>query len=99
MFVFSLNIFYKLVTLLSILKNIEKKWLKILEQNSLAGEFEFYYTPRRLVLWHREFKTSQEDSEVEFFGAPVAMAYKDGEPTPAGVPSQRLAGRAIAPRC
>ena len=73
------------VPLLKELKNIEKKWLKILEQNSLAGEFEFYYTPRRLVLWHREFKTSQEDSEVEFFGAPVAMAYKDGEPTPAAL--------------
>ncbi|MBU0632556.1 glycine--tRNA ligase subunit beta [bacterium] len=73
------------VPLLKELTNIEKKWLKILEQNSLVGEFEFYYTPRRLVLWHREFKTSQEDSEVEFFGAPVAMAYKDGEPTQAAL--------------
>ena len=73
------------VPLLKELENIEKKWLKILEQNSLIGEFEFYYTPRRLVLWHREFKTSQEDSEVEFFGAPIAMAYKDGEPTQAAL--------------
>ncbi|MDD2358655.1 MAG: glycine--tRNA ligase subunit beta, partial [Thiovulaceae bacterium] len=73
------------VPLLKELKNIEKKWLKVLEQNSLGGEFEFYYTPRRLVLWHREFKTSQEDSEQEFFGAPVVMAYKDGEPTPAAL--------------
>ncbi|WP_345993995.1 glycine--tRNA ligase subunit beta [Sulfurimonas sp. HSL-1716] len=73
------------VPLLKELKNIEKKWLKILEENSLISEFEFYYTPRRLVLWHREFKTSQEDSELEFFGAPMAMAYKDGEPTPAAL--------------
>jgi glycyl-tRNA synthetase beta chain len=73
------------VPLLKELKNIEKKWLKVLEHNALACEFEFYYTPRRLVLWHREFKTSQEDSEQEFFGAPVAMAYKDGEPTPAAL--------------
>ncbi|WP_345980957.1 glycine--tRNA ligase subunit beta [Sulfurimonas sp. HSL3-2] len=73
------------VPLLKELENIEKKWLKILEQNSLIGEFEFYYTPRRLVLWHREFKTSQEDSEIEFFGAPIAMAYKDGEPTQAAL--------------
>jgi glycyl-tRNA synthetase beta chain len=73
------------VPLLKELKNIEKKWLKVLKQNSLVCEFEFYYTPRRLVLWHREFKTAQEDSEQEFFGAPLAMAYKDGEPTQAAL--------------
>jgi len=71
------------VPLLKELKNIETKYAKILEEYSLLGEFEFYYTPRRLVLWHREFKTSQEDSVEEFFGAPVAVAFKDGEPTAA----------------
>lgn len=71
------------VPLLKELKNIEKKYADILEKNSLLGEFEFYYTPRRLVIWHREFKTMQDDSTEEFFGAPVAVAYKDGEPTPA----------------
>jgi len=71
------------VPLLKELKNIEKKYADILEKYSLLGEFEFYYTPRRLVIWHREFKTSQEDSVEEFFGAPVAVAFKDGKPTPA----------------
>ena len=71
------------VPLLKELKNIEKKYAEILEKNSLLCEFEFYYTPRRLVLWHREFPTSQADSVEEFFGAPIAVAYKDGEPTPA----------------
>ncbi|OIP56753.1 MAG: glycine--tRNA ligase subunit beta [Helicobacteraceae bacterium CG2_30_36_10] len=71
------------VPLLKELKNIEKKYADILEKNSLLCEFEFYYTPRRLVLWHREFQTNQADSVEEFFGAPVANAYKDGEPTPA----------------
>jgi len=71
------------VPLLKELKNIEKKYTDILEKNSLLCEFEFYYTPRRLVLWHREFQTSQPDSVEEFFGAPLAVAYKDGEPTPA----------------
>jgi glycyl-tRNA synthetase beta chain len=65
------------------LPNIERKWLDILEKNSLGCEFNFYYTPRRLVLWHREFPTSQKDSVEEFFGAPLQVAYKDGEPTPA----------------
>ena len=71
------------VPLLKELKNIEKKYAAILEKNALLGEFEFYYTPRRLVMWHREFKVSQDDSVEEFFGAPVAVAFKDGEPTPA----------------
>lgn len=72
------------VPLLKELKNIEKKWAKILEEKSLLCEFEFYYTPRRLVLWHREFRSKQEDSIEEFFGAPVAIAFdSEGKPTKA----------------
>lgn len=63
------------------LPNIEKKWADILQANDLLCEFNFYYTPRRLVFWHREFKVSQDDKEQEMWGAPVAIAYKDGEPT------------------
>jgi glycyl-tRNA synthetase beta chain len=73
------------VPLLKELPEIEKKWLAILEKNSLIAEFEFYYTPRRLVLWHREFKTRQDDRTEEFFGAPVEMAIKEGVPTPAAL--------------
>ncbi len=71
------------VPLLKELKNIETKYAKILEEYALLCEFEFYYTPRRLVIWHREFKVSQEDSVEEFFGAPLAVAYRDGVATPA----------------
>ena len=67
------------------LPNIEKKWMDILEKNKLACEFDFFYTPRRLVLWHREFALAQEDSVVEQFGAPIKIAYKDGEPTGAAL--------------
>ncbi len=63
------------------LPNIEKKWSDILEANDLLCEFQFYYTPRRLTFWHREFKTAQEDKEEELWGAPAAIAYKDGAPT------------------
>lgn len=80
------------VPLLHELPNIETKWANILEKNSLIGEFEFYFTPRRLVLWHSEFKTSQEDSVEEFYGAPVAVAYKDGVPTPAAEGFARKCG-------
>lgn len=72
------------VPLLKELDNIEKKWAKVLEERSLLCEFEFYYTPRRLVLWHREFRVAQEDTVEEFFGAPIAMAFDEqGNPTKA----------------
>ena len=71
------------VPLLKELRNIEKKYAAILEKNSLLCDFEFYYTPRRLVLWHSAFKTAQEDSVEEFFGAPMGVAFKDGKATPA----------------
>ncbi len=71
------------VPFLKELPNIEKVWTDILEENKLLSGFNFYYTPRRFVFWHREFPVSQEDSVQEFFGAPVAIAYKDNQPTPA----------------
>jgi len=67
------------------LPNIETLWLDILEKNALACEFKFYYTPRRLVLWHEAFPTQQNEREEEFFGAPLNVALKDGEPTPAAL--------------
>ncbi|WP_333805294.1 glycine--tRNA ligase subunit beta [Sulfurospirillum sp.] len=67
------------------LPNIETLWLDILEKNALACEFEFYYTPRRLVLWHKAFPIAQAEREEEFFGAPLSVALKDGEPTPAAL--------------
>jgi glycyl-tRNA synthetase beta chain len=78
------------------LPNIEKKWLTILEKNSLACEFNFYYTPRRLVLWHREFPTCQRDSVEEFFGAPLQVAYKDEQPTPACIGFAKKCGVEIS---
>ena len=73
------------VPLLKELSEIEIKWSVLLEKNGLLGQFEFYYTPRRLVLWHREFKTQQDDRVEEFYGAPVEMAIKDGVPTAAAI--------------
>ena len=65
------------IPLLKELPNIEKKWLDILEKNNLKTDFSFYYTPRRLVLWHREFPVKQEDTVQEIWGAPKAVAQKN----------------------
>ncbi len=67
------------------LDNLEPKWEKILEDNSLLCNFEIFYTPRRITLWHREFSVKQSNKEEELFGAPIAVAFKDGEPTKAGL--------------
>jgi glycyl-tRNA synthetase beta chain len=77
------------------LPNIENKWANILEANSLLCEFNFFYTPRRLVFWHREFKVAQDDKIVEQFGAPVKIAFKDGEPTGAAIGFAKKCGVSV----
>ncbi len=67
------------------LPNIKPKWQKILDEFSLEAKFEFFYTPRRLILWHREFPLKQDDTTIELFGAPIDIAYKDGKPTQAAL--------------
>ncbi len=77
------------------LPNIEKKWASLLEANNLLCEFNFYYTPRRLVFWHREFKIAQDDKVVEQLGAPVKIAFKDGKPTGAAIGFAKKCGVAV----
>lgn len=67
------------------LPNIKNKWSKILEKYALNVQFEFFYTPRRLVLWHSSFPQIQPDRYEEFFGAPKNIALKDEKPTPAAL--------------
>ncbi|BBG65869.1 glycyl-tRNA synthetase beta chain [Hydrogenimonas sp.] len=69
------------VPLLKILDRIESSWAEILEKRRLLVEFEFSYTPRRLVLWHPEFPVKQPDSEEELYGPPVQIAFDDSGPT------------------
>ncbi|MDR2635403.1 MAG: glycine--tRNA ligase subunit beta, partial [Campylobacteraceae bacterium] len=65
------------------LPNIKTKWSKILEANELKSDFDFFYTPRRLVFWHKSFLLKQPNHFEEFFGAPEESAFIDGEPTAA----------------
>jgi len=67
------------------LPNIKNRWDAILKAYSLFADFKFYYTPRRLVLICDDFLDKQADSTNELFGAPISIAFKDGEPTPAAL--------------
>ncbi len=80
------------IPLLKIVSNIEKSWQKLLKEYNLTSEFEFIYTPRRLVLKQSAIPTKQEDATVEFFGPPLVAALKDGEPTKAAEGFARKCG-------
>jgi glycyl-tRNA synthetase beta chain len=80
------------IPLLKIVNNIERSWENILREYNLSNDFEFIYTPRRLVLKHAGMPVSQEDTTVEFFGPPMVAAVKDGEPTKAAEGFARKCG-------
>ncbi|MDD5406790.1 MAG: glycine--tRNA ligase subunit beta [Sulfurovaceae bacterium] len=73
------------IPLLKILDNIRTSWQNILKKNSLECEFEFYYTPRRLVLMHKSMPITQSSSIIELVGPPLNVAMQDGKPTQAGI--------------
>jgi glycyl-tRNA synthetase beta chain len=80
------------IPLLKIVDTIEKSWKKILETHKFDTNFEFIYTPRRLVLKHQAMPTKQDDSIIELMGPPVAAAIRDGEVTKAGEGFARKCG-------
>jgi len=65
------------------LGNIETKWKKVLDEYRFSTDFSFFFTPRRFTFWHREFSPHQPNEIKEFFGAPIQIAFKDGNPTKA----------------
>jgi len=80
------------IPLLKIVSNIEKSWKNILKEYNLSCDFEFVYTPRRLVLKHEAMALSQEDTTIELFGPPMVAAVKDGVPTKAAEGFARKCG-------
>jgi len=80
------------IPLLKIIKNIETSWKNILKEYRLDCDFEFIYTPRRLVLKHPAIATQQADRTTELFGPPLMAAKRDGEVTKAGEGFARKCG-------
>ena len=80
------------IPLLKIIKNIEKSWNNILKEYRLDCDFEFIYTPRRLVLKHSAVAVKQADNTTELFGPPLMVAVRNGEVTKAGEGFARKCG-------
>lgn len=73
------------IPLLRELPNIKNKFAKILKDYRLDCDFEFFYTPRRLVLLSYTFPLMQKAEILEFFGPPLEIAYKEDKPTQAAL--------------
>ena len=58
---------------------------KYTSKNSLECDFEFFYTPRRLVLMHSAMPLTQASCIIELVGPPLNVALQGGKPTPAGL--------------
>ncbi|HHD75406.1 MAG TPA: glycine--tRNA ligase subunit beta [Campylobacterales bacterium] len=72
------------IPLLKIVNNIEKSWKELLVAYRLESDFEFIYTPRRLVLRHESIPTKQANQTIELVGPPMMAAVREGEVTKAG---------------
>ena len=46
-----------------------------------SKKIAFFYTPRRLIFYARNFPQNQRDELIESFGPPLNIAYQNGEPT------------------
>jgi len=83
------------IPLLKIVKNIEISWNNILKEYRLESDFEFIYTPRRLVLRHTAMPQKQADNTIELFGPPLVVAIRDEQVTKAGEGFARKCGVAF----
>ena len=72
--------------------NIAPKWQAVLQKHGLQSEFEFEYSPRRLVFFHKDFAERQSDSTVVSTGAPKSVALKDGAWTAAALSFAKKCG-------
>lgn len=63
--------------------NILPKWLEMLSKHGFQADFELFYTPRRITLYSKSFCEKASDEELELWGPPLAVAFKDGAPTKA----------------
>ncbi len=70
--------------IISMLSQIEKSLPALLDEYGVEYEdYKLYATPRRFAIYLKGVQRVQKIKEEEIKGPPVAVAYKDGEPTKA----------------
>lgn len=72
--------------------NIAPKWSDILSKFEIKCEFEFFYTPRRLVFLCDNFPQKQPNSVIKHIGAPKNIAFKNGKFTNAALAFAKKCG-------
>lgn len=70
----------------------ERFGARLAERGLEPGEVETAFTPRRLLLLARGLPEREPDREEQLVGPPVAVAFKDGQPTPAALGFARRCG-------
>lgn len=71
------------IPLLRELPNITDKFHASFAAFGFESNFKFYYTPRRFAFYCDAVPECGSDEEVEFFGPPLVVAFKDGQKTKA----------------
>ncbi len=73
-----IEIFTEELPAIPLLKNIDSiktHWQTILKEYRLESDFDFFYTPRRLVLLHENFAKRQTDIKTKSYGPPISICY------------------------
>jgi glycyl-tRNA synthetase beta chain len=70
----------------------ERFGARLAERGLEPSEVETAFTPRRLLLLARGLPEREPDREEQLVGPPVAVAFKDGQPTPAALGFARRCG-------
>ncbi|HEX6202606.1 MAG TPA: glycine--tRNA ligase subunit beta, partial [Thermoanaerobaculia bacterium] len=65
---------------------------RLAERGLEPAEIESAFTPRRLLVVARGLPEREPDREERVVGPPVAVAFKDGKPTPAALGFARRCG-------
>ncbi|NLK67353.1 MAG: glycine--tRNA ligase subunit beta [Campylobacteraceae bacterium] len=74
------------------LDNVLPKWNSVLDKFEIKANFDFDFTPRRLVLSSDDFPQKQDDKLVVTTGAPKHVALKDGKLTQAALSFAKKCG-------
>ncbi|STP12656.1 glycyl-tRNA synthetase subunit beta [Helicobacter mustelae] len=61
-------------------KNFATKWQEALQRHSIPPiQTQFFYTPRRIVLFCEQFPIRTQEEKKEIFGPPVDVAFEKGD--------------------